>query len=89
MCVVDGLLECHRTVGAEQLVIRSLRLYGRNNVAQCVDQAAVEGYDALSGSTQRFAVQHHVASRNMLRDVLQSSVQAGYGRVALFLDLFY
>ena len=49
--VVDGLLERHRTVGAEQLVIRSLRLYGRNNVAQCVDQAAVEGYDALSGST--------------------------------------
>ena len=89
MCVVDGLLERHRTVGAEQLVIRSLRLYGRNNVAQCVDQAAVEGYDALCGSAQRFAVQHHVAAGNVLRDVLQTGVQTGYGRVALFLDLFY
>ena len=87
--VVDGLLERHRAVGAEQLVIRSLRLDGRDDVAQRVDQTAVERNDALGCSAQGFAVQHHVASRNMLRDVFKTGVQTGYGRIALFLDLFY
>ena len=87
--VVDGFLERHRAVGAKQLVIRRLRLDRGHDVAQCVDQPAVEGDDALRRCAQRFAVQHHMAHGNVLGDVLEAGVQPGNGRVALFLDFFY
>ena len=89
MRVVDGLFERHRAVGAEQLIICSLRLDRRDDVAQRVDQTAVERNNALGCCAQGLAVQHHVAPRNMLRNVFETGVQTGYGRIAFFLDLFY